>query len=30
MNDEIALVFAGQSTAADIVTKTQAAADAEK
>lgn len=30
MNDEIALVFAGQSTAADIVAKTQAAADAEK
>ncbi len=30
MNDEIALVFAGQATAADIVAKTQAAADAEK
>lgn len=30
MNDEIALVFAGQATAADIVSKTQAAADAEK
>lgn len=30
MNDEIALVFAGQSTAADIVAKTQAAAEAEK
>ena len=30
MNDEIALVFAGQASAQDIVDATQAAADAEK
>lgn len=30
MNDEIALLFAGQATPQDIVDKTQAAADAEK
>ena len=30
MNDEIALVFAGQASAQDVVTKTQEAADAEK
>jgi raffinose/stachyose/melibiose transport system substrate-binding protein len=30
MNDEIALLFAGQATPQDIVTKTQAAADAKK
>ena len=30
MNDEIALAFAGQATAQEIVDATQAAADAEK
>ena len=30
MNDEIALLFAGQATPQDIVDATQAAADAEK
>ena len=30
MNDEIALIFAGEATPQDIVDATQAAADAEK